>query len=444
MWGGRFKGALHPELDRFQRSIDFDRRLYRYDVAGSRAHARGLKAAGLLEAEHLDALERGLDAVLDELASGRFEFLPTDEDIHTAVERRLGELVGEVAGRLHAGRSRNDQVALDLRMFCREAAADLAIELAALIAALARQAREHADWPMPGYTHLQRAQPVSVGHHLLAYAEPLIRDAKRLRHAYEAADEMPLGSGALAGSTLPLRREVVARELGFDRLTSNSMDAVSDRDFVLELCFACLSIALHLSRLGEDVVLWSTAEFGFVQLVDEIATGSSLMPQKKNPDIAELIRGRSGRAVGAFSQLVTVLKGLPMTYDKDLQEDKIAVFSAVDNAADCLRATRLMVDRLVFDRERMLAALADPGLFATDTADRLVESGMPFREAHHEVGRQVGEGVHQPDLDPSRALRRRDLKGAPHPDRVRERAAVALQVSAGLSHWAEANPPIRW
>src|SRR6185503_647602 len=285
LWGSRFEGGLLPELEQFSSSLETDFDLYRFDIAGSLAHARGLAAAGIISRRQLGAIQRGLRKVRAELESGAFAFHEADEDIHTAVERRLTEITPAGAA-LHAGRSRNDQVVLDLRLYCRSAASDLMQAVAEVAAALAVKAGEHAAWPLPGYTHLQRAQPVTVGHHLLAHAEPLLRDAERLRHAYDSADEMPLGSGALAATTLPLKRELVAKELGFSRLTANSMDAVADRDFALDLVFACLCIAIHLSRLGEDLVLWASSEFGFLRLADEVSTGSSLMPQKKNPDIA--------------------------------------------------------------------------------------------------------------------------------------------------------------
>lgn len=441
LWGGRFTGGLLPELEAFSSSLDVDKALYPYDIAGSIAHARALHAAGLLTDQLLAATERGLTHVQEELAAGSFTFAPSDEDIHTAIERRLTELEPEAGARLHAGRSRNDQVALDLRLYCRAAAAKLAGEVAGLAASIAAQARAHAGWPMPGYTHLQRAQPATVGHHLLAHAEPLLRDCRRLQHAYESADEMPLGSGALAGTTLPIPREVVARELGFGRLTANSMDAVADRDFALDLIYACTSLGLHLSRLGEDVVLWSTAEFGFVRLGDEIATGSSIMPQKKNPDIAELIRGRSGRPLGSLVTLATVLKGLPLAYDRDLQEDKAAVFTAVDNAAGCARAARLMIERLVFDRDRLEAALADPGLYATDTAERMVAEGTPFREAHRAVGKDVAQGEHRAPWGVERSLDLRDAPGAPRPARVAASAGQVARQAAALARWAGAHPP---
>jgi argininosuccinate lyase len=411
-----------------------DVRLAPFDVAGSIAHARGLLAAGLLTPAQLGGVERGLRRVAEELGSGAFAFEDSDEDIHTAVERRLTELEPDGGSRLHAGRSRNDQVAVDLRLYCRDACCRLAAGVAALVHALGRQARAHAGLPMPGYTHLQRAQPVTAGHHLLAHAEPLLRDGARLRAAYEAADVLPLGSGALAGSTLPLQREVVARELGFGALTRNTMDAVADRDFALDLVYACVQVALHLSRLGEDVVLWASTEFGFVRLPDRVATGSSIMPQKKNPDIAELLRGRSGRALGSFTALATVLKGLPLTYNRDLQEDKAAVFAAVDNGAECMEAARLLVEHLAFDRDRLAAAVADPDLLATDSAERLVAEGTPFRQAHHRVAGQVREGEHRPPWDVASSLERRRLDAAAG-------AAAVLEEAAALERWAAAHPP---
>jgi argininosuccinate lyase len=374
-----------------------------------------------------------------ELDARTFAFLDTDEDIHSAIERRLTEITPAGAA-LHAGRSRNDQVALDLRLYCRAAASELTAEIAAVVEALGRQADFHAGWVMPGYTHLQRAQPVTLGHHLLAHAEPLLRDTLRVRHAYDSAGEMPLGSGALAGSTLPLLRKVVAKELGLPRLTANSMDAVADRDFALDLVYACTTAALHLSRLGEDVMLWASSEFGFVRLADEIATGSSLMPQKKNPDIAELLRGRAGRAIGSLVALATVLKGLPLAYDRDLQEDKPALFAAVDNALDSMRAASLLVRHLEFDRDRMAAAAADPVQLATDVAEALVRSGKPFRKAHQEVGRQVREGTMTAPWDADTSLRKRDLVGAPHPKRVAARAVEVRRQAAALLAWSQDHP----
>jgi len=402
---------------------------------GSLAHARGLHAVGLLTKGQLRAVEKGLGQISEELDSGRFAFQETDEDIHTAVERRLTELAPDAGARLHAGRSRNDQVSLDMRLYCRSVCAALTRGLSDLVQALAVQALRHADLAMPGYTHLQRAQPVTVGHHLLAHAEPLLRDADRVRSAYAAADRMPLGSGALAGSTLPLARELVAKELGFSSLTENTIDAVSDRDFALDLVYACASIGIHLSRLGEDVVLWASSEFGFVRLADRIATGSSLMPQKKNPDIAELVRGRSGRAIGSLTALATVLKGLPLAYDRDLQEDKVAVFAAVDNALDCLEAARLMVENLEFDAARLAEGLDDDGLYATDSAEKLVTEGVSFREAHRRVAWQVREGSHRAPWGPARSVELRRLD-------VRARAQAVRRRLVGMRRWAETHPPL--
>jgi argininosuccinate lyase len=440
LWGGRFTRGLLPELERFSSSLETDFELYPFDIAGSVAHARGLRAAGLLTASKLTAIERGLRRIRKELDGGDFEFLPSDEDIHTAVERRLTELTPAGAA-LHTGRSRNDQVALDLRLYCRSAVAEAIGAVARLTGAIAIQAGQHADWVMPGYTHLQRAQPVTVGHHLLAHAEPLLRDATRFLHAYASANEMPLGSGALAGSTLPLRREVVAKELGFSGLTANSIDAVSDRDFALDLIYACACASIHLSRLAEDLVLWASSEFGFVRLADEIATGSSLMPQKKNPDIAELLRGRTGLALGSFVNLATVLKGLPLAYDRDLQEDKLPLFGAVDSVYDSLLAAALVVEHLEFDRDRLATAAADPGLLATDVAEELVRSGVPFRQAHETVGRQVRDGRLKPPWDAATSVAKRDLPGGPNPRRVAARAKAVQREAAELRRWAETHPP---
>jgi argininosuccinate lyase len=429
-----------PELERFSSSLEVDFELYPFDIAGSIAHARGLAAAGILKPSQLTAIERGLRRVKRELDDGTFTFADGDEDIHTAVERRLTEITP--AGKaLHAGRSRNDQVATDLRLYCRLACAAAVEGIAITVDAIATAAAAHASWPMPGYTHLQRAQPVTVGHHLLAHAEPLLRDAVRFRHAYESADELPLGSGALAGTVLPLRREVVAKQLGFERVSANSMDAVADRDFALDLIYACLTTALHLSRLGEDVVLWSTAEFGFVRLADEISTGSSLMPQKKNPDIAELLRARPGRAIGSLIALATTLKGLPLAYDRDLQEDKAPVFAAVDDVMAALEAAELLVSHLEFDADRLAAAASDPALLATDVAEQQVLAGVPFRKAHEAVGRSVRDGKLEAPWSVKRSLRERDLPGAPHPGRVSARAKAVRREAAALGRWAKTHPP---
>ena len=437
LWGGRFKKPLLPELERFSNSFDVDLELAPYDIAGSIAHAKGLLEAKLLTRAQFTRMQRALLAIAKEIEGGTFAIADSDEDIHTAVERRLSEIDPEGAARLHAGRSRNDQIALDLRLYCRAAASAIAQELAGLVLELARSAGEHHALPMPGYTHLQRAQPVTVGHHLLAHAHPLLRDAERVMAAYAAAGEMPLGSAALAGSTLPLDRRAVADALGFTRLSRNSIDAVSDRDFALDLVYACLSIALHLSRLGEDVVLWSSSEFGFVKLADEISTGSSIMPQKRNPDIAELLRGRAGRPLASLTGLAMVLKGLPLAYDRDLEESKAHLFSAVDNCLQCLEAARLLVKHLAFDGERLAAAASDPDLLATDTAENLVAGGRAFREVHGEVGRSVLEGTHRPPWNVAESLRRRSLEGGPDPTRVAADAKAVGRQCAALRDWAK-------
>ena len=295
--------------------------------------------------------------------------------------------------------------------------------LASVVDGLAAKAEAHADWPMPGYTHLQRAQPVTLGHHLLAHSEPLLRDMDRLAAADDAADRMPLGSGALAGSTLQLARQSVAQELGFRTVTDNSMDAVADRDFVLDLVYACVSASIHLSRLAEDIVLWATSEFGFLKLADEIATGSSLMPQKKNPDIAELIRGRAGRSIGAFVSLATVLKGLPLTYNRDLQEDKVALFTAVENLLASGEAAIALVEHLEFDRDRLGSAASDPKLLATDAAEELVRSGTPFRKAHEEVGRRIRDGDFVPPWDVETSIAKRRFQVVKRARAIRHKVA---------------------
>ena len=413
-----------------------------------------LRAIGVLNVAQHRAIDAGLRAIAAELSSDGFAVSPGDEDIHTAVERRLFELAGPVAGMLHTGRSRNDQVATDLRMWARRACTDLLGELAGVQEALLARATEHRTAPMPGYTHLQRAQVVSLAHHLLAYVEMFARDALRLGAARLACDELPLGSGALAASTLPLDRDRVAHELGFGRVAANSMDAVADRDFAVEITAACALTMVHCSRLAEELVIWSSAEFGFASLPDSHATGSSLMPQKKNADVAELARGRSGRVIGDVVTLLTVLKGLPLTYNRDLQEDKVPLFDSVDTTASTLRMLTEVVTVVRFDVGAMRRAASDPALQATDVAEHLVANGVPFREAHAIVGVVVAEtlaaGRTLADLDfgewraasehfdprvvdlfdPDGALRRRDVPGGPGPKSVtrqltRGRALVA-------------------
>ncbi|MGH2954282.1 MAG: argininosuccinate lyase [Solirubrobacterales bacterium] len=382
----RFRESPDPLFERINASISFDRRLWPEDVRGSVAHARSLERAGVLSAEELGRIESGLEQVAGELERGEFEVAARDEDIHMAIERRLTEVVGPLGGKLHTGRSRNDQVATDLALFVRARAARARELVVALMERLVELATEHAGAPMPGYTHLQRAQPVYLGHHLLAYFWMLRRDATRFDAAGEAASEMPLGSGALAGLNWDLDREATASELGFERPSPNSIDAVSSRDFALDYLAAAAICAVHLSRLGAEVVLWSSEEFGFCEPAEDFSSGSSIMPQKKNPDAAELLRAKAPRIASGFATLVGVLHALPLAYSKDLQEDKEALFDAVDNLELCLEAAERMLAGLRFDRERLAAAAGDEMLAATDVADLLVRRGMPFREAHGVVG----------------------------------------------------------
>jgi argininosuccinate lyase len=391
---GRFDTPQDPLFQRINASISFDRRLWPQDIRGSLAHARGLRRAGVLTDEELAQLERGLKAVADELERGEFPFRDDDEDIHMAVERRLTELVGPVGGKLHTARSRNDQVATDVALFVREASERALTLVRGLMGTLLELAEAHADWQLPGYTHLQRAQPVYLAHHLLAYFWMLRRDARRLAAARDAAAaEMPLGSGALAGLNWELDREGTAAELGFAAPSPNSLDAVSNRDAVLDYLSAAAICATHLSRLGSELVLWSSQEFGFCEPADDFSSGSSIMPQKKNPDAAELLRAKAPRVAASLQTLLGVLHALPLAYSKDLQEDKEALFDAVDTLETCLAAADKMLAGITFNRERLADAAADEFPAATDVADLLVRKGMPFREAHGVVGSLVREAL---------------------------------------------------
>ncbi|MGO8686615.1 MAG: argininosuccinate lyase [Candidatus Dormibacteria bacterium] len=464
VWEGRLGAGTDRGVEAYTGSFGFDRRLFAEDVEGSLAHARMLREVGLIGAADHRAIQSGLRTVRDELERGDFAPDPGDEDVHTAVERRLHELIGPAAGRLHTARSRNDQVATDLRLWCRRRTRELLLACAALQEALLARAREHRATPIPGYTHTQRAQVVSLAHHLLAYVEMLERDVERLRDGYRRCDVSPLGSGALAGTTLPIDRESTRRALGFAALSANSLDAVSDRDFAAELVFSCALLMVHLSRLAEEVVLWTTAEFGFAELPDSHATGSSLMPQKKNPDVLELARGRVGRVTGDLVALLTVLKGLPLAYNRDLQEDKEPLFDAVDTALATLGVLTDVAARLRFDTTAMRRAASDPMLLATDVAEHLVSRGMPFREAHRLVGaavrRCVAERRTLADLgleewrglsdlldaevlslfDVDRALRRRELPGGPGPRAVSRALTRAAARAARTRALAEALP----
>ena len=390
MWGGRFAEGPSALMREINASISFDKRLWRQDIEASRAHVAMLCARGIVSQEDTDAIEEGLDRIADEYEA---DGVPEDaalEDIHMHVEHRLAELIGPAAGRLHTARSRNDQVATDFRLWVRDAIDEAEAAIEALQRVLVTRAAEHATTVMPGFTHLQAAQPVTLGHHLMAYYEMLKRDRSRFADARARLNECPLGSAALAGTSFPVDREAVALALGFDRPTANSLDAVSDRDFALEYLAASSLCALHLSRLAEEMILWASQPFGFVTLSDAFSTGSSIMPQKRNPDAAELVRGHSGRIVGALSALMIVMKGLPLAYSKDMQNDKVPVFEAHDLLILSLAAMAGMIETSGFNAERMRAAAGAGHPTATDLADWLVrEGGIPFREAHHIAGRAV-------------------------------------------------------
>src|SRR5881628_456863 len=389
LWAGRFRGKTDPQVETFTSSLAIDRRLYRHDIAGSIAHCRTLERAGVLTLREADKLVAGLKQVEKEIAGGRFRFMPAHEDVHMAIEARLTELVGEVGGKLHTGRSRNDQVALDLRLYLRDAVKDLLASLRQFQESLVALAQRELSVVMPGYTHLQRAQPVLFAHHLLAYVEMAERDKGRLRDALRRINVMPLGSGALAGTNYPLDREYTARLLDFPVVSQNSLDAVSDRDFVVETLAALALVMAHASRLAEELVLWSSQEFGFVELPDAFCTGSSMMPQKKNPDVPELIRGKTGRVYGHLMSLLTVLKGLPLSYNRDLQEDKEALFDAMSTVVASLEVSTELIKGLTVNRAILAKAAGSGYLLATELADYLVTKGVPFRQAHLTVGRVV-------------------------------------------------------
>jgi argininosuccinate lyase len=441
LWHGRFEGGPAEELLAFTVSLPYDRRLAADDLAGSRAHVRGLVRAGILSIAEADDVLAALDRVEQELADEELTFLPSDEDIHTAVERRVTELAGPAGAKLHTGRSRNDQVATDLRLFTKREVAGVAGRILVLQQVLLELAESAGDAYLPGYTHLQRAQPVLLAHHLLAHAWALSRDVDRLLDTRRRLDVSPLGAGALAGSSLALDPEGVAADLGFAAAFDNSLDAVSDRDFVAEALFDLTLVGLHLSRMGEEVVLWSTEEFGFLRLSDGYSTGSSMLPQKKNPDIAELARGKSGRLIGHLTGLLATLKALPLAYNRDLQEDKEPLFDALEQVTLALAAMTGLLASSTFVTEAMAAAADSPTSAATDLAEHLVEGGMPFRDAHAVVGALVRESLegtttlaelvaaHEalgPDaaglLEPGASVRRRTTRGGAGP------AAVADQM----------------
>jgi argininosuccinate lyase len=388
-WGSRFSEPTDHEVETFTSSLHYDRRLHRYDIEGSIAHARMLAKQGIVPRGEATAIVAGLRELLAEIESGSFPFHPDDEDIHMAIEKALTERIGEIGGKLHTGRSRNDQIALDVRLYLRDEI-DRSIRLiAALKDGFLALAKKEAGVILSGYTHMQKAQPVLLAHYLLAFWEMFDRDEARLRDCLKRVNVMPLGSAALAGTGLPIDRKYVARLLRFPAVTNNSMDSVSDRDFIAEFVFAASLVMMHLSRFCEDLILWSTNEFGYVEIADAFTTGSSIMPQKKNPDVAELIRGKTGRVYGHLMTVLTILKGLPMTYNRDLQEDKEPLFDTVDTLHACLRVLTAMIDNLSFNRERMEAEAGGGFSTATDVAEYLVMKNVPFREAHGIVGKLV-------------------------------------------------------
>jgi argininosuccinate lyase len=461
LWGGRFSGGPAAALEALNASIGFDWRLAPYDLKASKAHARVLNRAGLLDDAELERMLAALDALGEDVASGAFTGTIADEDVHTALERGLVERLGDLGGKLRAGRSRNDQIATDLRLYCRDHARGLAADLADLVDALAEQAAGLVEAPAPGMTHLQHAQPITLGHQLLAHAQGFLRDLDRLRDWDRRAAVSPLGSGALSGSSLPLDPVAVAEELGFDRPAANSLDGVADRDFAAELLFVCSMVGVHLSRLGEEVILWSSQEFGWVTLDDAFSTGSSIMPQKKNPDVAELARGKSGRLVGNLTSLLVTLKGLPFAYNKDLQEDKEPVFDSLDNLALLLPAVTGMVATMVFNVEVPRESAPKGFSLATEIADWLVRKGVPFRSAHEIAGACVahcearGIGLHEiadadlpgisEHLDPSvrevltvdGALAGRTTPGSTGPKAVADQLAQVRDEVAAWKSWSE-------
>ncbi|TMF06914.1 MAG: argininosuccinate lyase [Chloroflexi bacterium] len=442
--------GLDERALKYTASIAYDRRLYRHDIAGSIAHARMLAKQGIIAGDHAESIVRGLEEICEEIERGDFPFREELEDIHLNIEARLNEKIGEAAGRLHTARSRNDQIATDMRLFVMEACDDALLAIRGLQTVLLDLAEANQGTIMPGYTHLQRAQPVLFAHHLLAYLEMLDRDSGRLRDCRLRADELPLGAGALAGAPYPLDREFVASELGFSRVSRNSIDAVADRDFVIEFQAAAATAMMHLSRLAEEIVLWCSDEFSFVRLADMFATGSSIMPQKRNPDVAELARGRAGRVYGNLMAILTTLKGLPLAYNRDLQEDKQPLFDTVDTLLPTLETFAALLPALRVDSERMEAAARNSYTLATDLADYLVHKGMPFREAHQTVAELVryAEGDGKPlsglsleeyrgfsplfdqdvlTLDVRASIAARDVPGGTAPSRVAEALRTARE-----------------
>lgn len=460
-WGGRFHKSTNKQVEEFTASLRFDKRLYRQDIAGSIAHAKMLANGEIITREDADAICAGLSEIFREVESGDFNFKVGDEDIHMAIERALIDKVGPVGGKLHTARSRNDQVALDTRIYAKEACVEIAAATLELQRALLSLAKEHQSVILPGYTHMQRAQPVLLAHHLLAYFFMSLRDFRRITDCYREADAMPLGSGALAGAGFDIDRDFLADELGFASVTDNSMDSVSDRDFVVQLLAAVALIMTHLSRMAEEVVLWSSSEFGYLVLDDSYATGSSMMPQKKNPDVAELVRGKCGRVFGDLLAMLTILKGLPLTYNRDLQEDKECFFDATDTVISSLRVFAGMLSTAKVSASAMIAAAGGGYSTATDYADYLVEKGVPFRSAHEIVGRIVGDCIakncelssltitelrkystkFEDDAlllaDVQRSIERRRSEGGSSPASVKKQLAKAKQMIGEEEAWVK-------
>ena len=468
LWGGRFENDLDPNLHRFTSSLPFDRRLVRHDLVGSLAHARMLRETGVLSSDDAGPILSGLSLLLTEVEEGRLEVDGDDEDVHSWIERELFRRIGEPAGRLHTARSRNDQTSTALRLSVREAIEQILPELAALGETWLAIAREHRETWMPGYTHLQRGQPVSLAHHLLAHFWAIAADRVRFERAHASSGVSPLGAAALAGTPHPVEPRRTAQLLGFEDVFANSIHAVADRDFAVEAAFACALTAVHLSRWAEEVVLWTSSEFGFAKLSDSVAKGSSLMPQKRNPEPAELVRGKAGRVIGDLTALLVVLKGLPLAYDSDLQEDKEAVFDALDTVRACLSAARRVSAGLAFDRERLSGALEEGHATATDLADHLVRRGVPFRAAHEQAGRAVREAERRgssladlpldvlrsacPDvsddvasfLSVDHSVRSRRSSGGPAPEAVMEQIGLAERDLEEARGWLRRRraPPI--
>jgi argininosuccinate lyase len=454
-WGGRFEQEPAELAARFSASVDVDKRLAPQDIRGSMAHAQMLAAQGIISADDASQIVAGLARIQDEIAAGKLCWDPAREDVHMNIEALLTERIGDAGARLHTGRSRNDQVATDMRLWTREACHNTMRRIDRLMEVLHQRASEHVDVLMPGYTHLQRAQPVRLAHHLLAWTEMLDRDRGRLEDAARRMNECPLGSGALAATTFPIDRSLTARALGFDRPSRNSLDATADRDFLVEALAALANCAVHLSRISEELVLWSTQEFGFMQMSDAFTTGSSMMPQKKNPDMAELVRGKTGRVVGDLVTMLVLLKGLPLAYNRDLQEDKPPVFDAFDTVDASLEILAAALEGTVFRTEAMRRALREGFLDATEIADYLASKGVPFREAHHVAGRLVSVAVQSgrvlaelslaelraqhasfdedvfPALDPETIVERRNVHGGP------ARAQVLAQLEDLASRLAQ-------